>query len=94
MRHWVYILSNRKRLTYVGIADNVSARVREHRWHRTHFTTKYRITRLVFVEEHPDRESAARREKEIKGWRRSKKHALIASTNPAWLDLAGLEGTS
>jgi putative endonuclease len=87
VRHWVYILSNRKRLTYVGIASHVPTRVREHRRHHTHFTTKYRITRLVFVEEHPTRESAAHREKQIKGWRRSKKHALIDSTNPDWLDL-------
>ena len=90
MKYWVYILSSRKRLTYVGIAGNVSARVREHRWHRTHFTTKYRITRLVFVEEHPDRDSAARREKEIKGWSRDKKHALISARNPDWLDLTEL----
>src|SRR4051794_10094525 len=84
MRHWVYILSNRKRLTYVGIAPHVPTRVREHRRHHTHFTAKYRITRLVFVEEHPDRQCAARRERQIKGWRRSKKHALIALNNPAW----------
>jgi putative endonuclease len=90
MRHWVYILSNRKRLTYVGITGNVSARVRAHRWHRTRFTTKYRITRLVFVEEHPDRGSAARREKEIKGWARAKKHALISGANPEWRDLSEL----
>jgi putative endonuclease len=88
MRHWVYILSNKSRLTYVGIADHVPARLREHRWHRTYFTTKYRITELVFVEEHPDLESAARREKQIKGWRRSKKYALIESQNPDWRDLA------
>jgi putative endonuclease len=87
VRHWVYILSNRKRLTYVGIAPHVPTRVREHRRHHTHFTTKYRITRLVFVEEHATLESAAHREKQIKGWRRSKKHTLIESRNPDWLDL-------
>jgi putative endonuclease len=87
VKHWVYILSNRQRLTYVGITDYVPQRLRQHRWHSTHFTTKYRITRLVFVEEHPDRDSAARREKQIKGWRRSKKHALVESKNPMWEDL-------
>src|SRR5689334_20188194 len=88
MRHWVYILSNRKRLTYVGMTDNVGARLREHRLNQTQFTAKYRINRLVFVEEHPNQPSAAKREKEIKGWRREKKHALISSANPDWRDLA------
>ena len=88
MRHWVYILANKTRLTYTGVAYNVRERLREHFWRRNQFTAKYRITRLVFVEEHPDKDSAARREKEIKGWRRSKKYALIESVNPEWIDLS------
>src|ERR1043166_8251697 len=87
MRHWVYILSNRKRLTYVGITNNVAWRLREHRWRRNQFTAKYRITRLVFVEQHSNKESALKRETQIKGWRRSKKHALNERTNPDWRDL-------
>jgi len=87
MRHWVYILSNRKGLTYIGITNNIAWRLREHRWRRHQFTAKYRITRLVFVEEHPNQQSAAERERQIKGWRRSKKHALIESKNPGWRDL-------
>jgi len=66
----------------------VPTRVRPHRYGENHFTMKYRINRLVFVEEHPDKESAAKREKQIKGWRRSKKHALIESVNPEWRDLS------
>lgn len=88
MRHYVYILSNRKRLTYTGMTDWVPTRLRQHRYGENHFTTKYRINRLVFVEVHPDKESASRREKQIKGWRRSKKHALIESLNPEWNDLS------
>jgi putative endonuclease len=88
MRHWVYILSNQKRLTYVGITNNVAWRLREHRWRRNQFTAKYRINQLVFVEEHPNKESAVKRETQIKGWRRSKKHALIESLNPDWRDLS------
>jgi putative endonuclease len=88
MRHWLYILANRKRLTYIGIAYNLRERLREHYWRRNYFTAKYRINRLVFIEEHPDKAAAARREKEIKGWRRSKKHALIESVNPEWSDLS------
>ena len=88
MRCWVYILSNKKRLTYTGWAHNLKERLREHYWRRVQFTAKYRINRLVFVEEHPDWKSATLREKEIKGWRRQKKHDLIISRNPEWLDLS------
>jgi putative endonuclease len=85
---WVYILSNKKRLTYTGWAFNIRERLREHYWRRNQFTAKYRITKLVFLEEHPDRRSATTREKQIKGWRREKKHALIEATNPDWADLS------
>lgn len=88
MRHWVYILSNKKGLTYTGVAFNLRERLREHYWRRNQFTAKYRVTRLVSLEAHPDKESAARREKQIKGWRREKKHALIESVNPGWADLS------
>lgn len=88
MRHYVYILSNKKGLTYVGVTDWIPTRLRQHRYGENKFTAKYRITRLVYVEPHPDQASAARREKQIKGWRRSKKHALIESVNPGWSDLS------
>jgi putative endonuclease len=88
MRWWVYILSNKKGLTYTGIACNLRERLREHYWRRNQFTAKYRINRLVFLEMHPNKESAAKREKQIKGWRREKKHALIEATNPGWTDLS------
>ena len=88
MKWWVYMLSNRKRLTYTGMAWNIRERLREHYWRRNQFTAKYRVNRLVFLEQHPDKESAARREKQIKGWRRSKKIDLIESVNPTWADLS------
>ena len=52
------------------------------------FTKKYNIDRLVYYEETTDIEVALEREKEIKGWRRSKKIDLIESLNPTWKDLA------
>jgi putative endonuclease len=88
MTCWVYMLSNRKGLTYTGWCFNIRERLREHFWRRNQFTGKYRITRLVFLEEHPTRDSATTREKQIKGWRREKKHALIQATNPGWDDLS------
>jgi putative endonuclease len=53
------------------------------------FTTRYRIHRLVHFEMYRDVRSAISREKEIKGWGRGKKLALIESKNPSWNDLAG-----
>jgi putative endonuclease len=52
------------------------------------FTRKYRITRLVYFEEFTDIRDAITREKEIKGWKRSRKISLIESHNPTWADLA------
>jgi putative endonuclease len=52
------------------------------------FTRKYGVERLVHVEQTCDVLAAIRREKEIKGWRRSKKVALIEKSNPRWVDLA------
>ena len=52
------------------------------------FTSKYNITWLAHYEQTSDVESAIAREKEIKGWRRSKKVALIGSSNPQWKDLS------
>jgi len=52
------------------------------------FTKKYNITRLVYFEETNDIQSAIMREKQIKGWLRNKKIALIESVNQEWKDLS------
>lgn len=52
------------------------------------FTSKYKIHRLVFYESYQYVQSAIRREKQLKGWRREKKTALIEKVNPRWQDLA------
>ena len=52
------------------------------------FVSKYNVTWLAYYEQTSDVESAIAREKEIKGWRRSKKVALIESLNPQWKDLS------
>lgn len=60
--------------------------------HRNHtvpgFIAKYRTDRLVYFEEHNDANTAISREKQIKGWLRRKKIALIESMNPDWRELA------
>jgi putative endonuclease len=52
------------------------------------FTTKYKVDRLVYFERFEDVHNAIEREKQIKGWLRIKKIALIVSVNPAWRDLS------
>jgi putative endonuclease len=52
------------------------------------FTTRYAVTRLVYFEEFTDVNQAIVREKQLKGWRRSKKINLKQASNPDWVDLA------
>ena len=86
---WVYILASRSRVLYVGVTNDLLRRIREHPTREVPgFTAKYRIDRLVHCEETDDIEAAIAREKEIKGWRRSKKIVLIEAANPTWIDLS------
>jgi putative endonuclease len=88
-RFWVYIVASRSRVLYVGVTNDLLRRAREHQLHEVPgFTAKYRIDRLVHCEETDDIEAAIAREKEIKGWRRSKKIELIEAANPSWIDLS------
>jgi predicted GIY-YIG superfamily endonuclease len=52
------------------------------------FTSKYGCDRLVYYESLDDVHNAIGREKQLKGWARAKKIALIESKNPRWEDLA------
>ena len=64
-------------------------RVFQHKWKEHEgFTVRYNCDRLVWFERHQFVQDAIAREKELKGWRRSKKIALIGSVNPAWVDLS------
>jgi len=74
---------------YTGITGDLRHRVWQFKNGITPgFTSRYNLTLLVYYEclYYPD--AAIAREKEIKGWRRSKKIALISSMNPLWEDLA------
>ncbi|WP_412068758.1 GIY-YIG nuclease family protein [Rubrivirga sp. IMCC43871] len=87
--YWVYILASQGRTLYVGVTNDLARRVAEHRAGTPGaFTTRYRVTRLVYCEEHPSARDAIAREKALKGWRRERKLALIEAHNPAWADLA------
>jgi putative endonuclease len=87
--YFTYIMASRSRTLYVGMTGNLQRRVFEHKW-REHdgFTARYNCDRLVWFERHQDVQVAIAREKELKGWRRSKKIALIESANAAWVDLS------
>ena len=84
---WVYLLASRTTTLYVGITNDLERRLREHREGTLPgFTRKYGVSRLVYWECFGDARDAIAREKQIKGWRRSRKVALIESTNPDWQD--------
>jgi putative endonuclease len=78
-----------ERCIYVGITGNFELRLIEHRTKKypKSFTSQYNVTKLVYFEEYTRVEDAIVREKQLKGWRRSKKVALIEVRNPDWLDL-------
>ena len=88
---FVYIMTNgpKPAVLYTGVTGSLTRRVWQHK-HKLvpGFTSRYNLTYLVYYEcfFYPD--AAINREKEIKGWRRSKKIKLIESMNPKWDDLA------
>ncbi len=74
---------------YVGVTNDLVRRVYEHKQKLVDgFTKKYNITCLVYYEATTDIEAAITREKQLKGWLRSKKVALVESMNPQWVDLS------
>jgi putative endonuclease len=88
-QYWVYILSSVSGVLYIGVTNNLERRLWEHRQKKVSgFSAKYNTTRLVRCEEFRYINDAIAREKELKGWRREKKVALINSENPRWRDLA------
>jgi len=88
-QYYVYIMTNASRTLYTGVTNDLQRRVYEHRCGKgSVFTKKYRITRLVYHEAYNDVRNAIAREKQIKGWCRSKKVALIESQNPEWRDVS------
>ena len=87
--YFVYILASRSRVLYVGVTNDLRRRVWEHRNGVVEgFTKRYHVHRLVWFESGNYVVSAIEREKQIKGWRREKKVALIEELNPTWEDLA------
>lgn len=88
-QYFVYIAASPSRTLYVVFTNDLERRMYEHK-HKLvlGFTAKYGVTRLVHMETFANVDDAIAREKEIKGWCRGKKLALIESQNPKWRDLS------
>ena len=90
MTYYVYILASATNYSvYIGVTNDLIRRMYEHRNHADpeSFTSKYNVHKLVYYEHTSDVRAALECEKQLKGWRRSKKNALIEKMNPEWKDL-------
>jgi putative endonuclease len=87
--YWVYILASRPRGTlYIGVTNNILGRVELHRDGKaSKFTSRYRVTTLVYFEEFSDINDAIQRERTLKRYLRDWKIKLIEQSNPQWVDL-------
>jgi len=85
----VYILTNKAHsVLYTGVTDNLQRRVAEHKAGKGGvFTSRYKVTELVYFELGDDVHAALAREKQIKAGSRRAKEDLINSINPEWCDL-------
>jgi len=97
---FVYIHSTKKRTTlYSGVTNDLARRTGEHVNNPKGFVAQYSVNHCVYFEEiiGPTFMTAIKREKEIKGWSRAKRVALIESKNPHWYcynhEILGLEGS-
>ena len=88
--YYVYLMTNSiKTVLYTGVTGDLFKRVYEHKNHlKGKFTDRYNCEILVYYEETNDINVALNREKQIKGWLRKKKDALVSASNPNWKDLA------
>lgn len=87
--YFTYIMASRSHTLYIGVTSDLHKRVFQHKW-REHdgFTERYNCDRLVWFQRYSDVGNAIAHEKQLKAWRRGKKLALIAASNPAWVDLS------
>jgi len=88
-QYYVYILASGSGTLYTGVTNNLERRVLQHKQKSiAGFSKKYGVNRLVFYEATTDVRMAIAREKQINGWLRAKKEALVRTKNPKWEDLS------
>jgi putative endonuclease len=86
--YFIYIMASVSKTIYIGMTGDIERRVEEHRLDlKDGFTSLFQCHQLVYFEEFATPEEAIRREKQLKGYRRDKKVALIDGMNPEWEDL-------
>ena len=66
-----------KKTFYVGITNNIKRRLQEHKGKESFFTKKFSDLEIVYCEKYDDKNTAAKREQQIKGWSKAKKQMLI-----------------
>jgi putative endonuclease len=87
--YFAYIMASRSCTLYIGVTGDLHKRVFEHKWREQDgFTARYNCDRLVWFELFQDVAKAIAREKELKGWLRRRKIALIEASNAGWVDLS------
>jgi putative endonuclease len=88
-QYFVYIVCSRSGTLYIGMTNSIYRRALQHkRGEIEGFASEYHCNGLVYYESFDDVHKAIGREKQLKGWTRVKKIALIESKNPRWEDLA------
>lgn len=86
---YVYILGNKGGRLYVGVTNDLQRRMYEHKTKATPgYASKLGINRLLYFETFNHIVDAIAAEKQIKGWLRSKKLALVQERNPKFEDLS------
>ena len=88
--YYVYMITNtHNTVLYTGVSNDLERRLYEHRHKLTRgFSARYNLHKLVYAEATADVNAAISREKQIKGWVRARKNALVNESNPLWLDLS------
>ena len=90
MAYYTYILTNwSNTVMYIGVTNDLQRRLYEHSYGiEDSFTPRYNVNKLVYYEYAEDVKAAIAREKQLKGWTRARKNALVETLNPDWRDLS------
>ena len=84
-----FIVASRSLTLYIGMTGDLDKRIFEHKYKLFKgFSADYNCNRLVWFERYAHACSAIAREKQLKGWTRAKKLALIKKGNPTLVDLS------
>ena len=87
--YYTYIVASRSLTHHIGMTGDLDKRIFEHKKKLFDgFSATYHCNRLVWFERYAHASSAIAREKQLKGWTRAKKIALIKKSNPTWIDLS------